>query len=78
MGSMNAAKFLQSLGIELISIISKWLHDERVEDVVFQHDNVPVHTTKVIKHYLQCISIKTMFCLGKSLEMGPIENLAYI
>ena len=58
---MNAAEFLQVLGKELISSIHQRSHDEKVADVVFQHDNAPVHTTKVTKHCLRCISIKTMF-----------------
>ena len=75
---INAAEFLQICGKELISSIQKCVHDERVADGVFQHDNAPAHTTKVTKHSLQCISMKTMFYLGKSLEMNPIENQAYI
>ena len=76
--SMNAAEFLQILGKELISSIQKCFHDERVADIVFQHDNAPVHSTKVPKHYLQCNTIKTMFYLGKILEMNPIGNQAYV
>ena len=72
--SKNAAEFLRILGKELISSISKCFYDERVADVEFQHDNALVHATKVTKHYLQCNSIKTMFYLGKSLEVNPIEN----
>ena len=75
--SMNAAEFLQILGKELIASIYKCFHNERVADVVFQHDNAPVHATKVTKHYLQYHSIRTMFYLERSLEMDPIGKKAY-
>ena len=47
-------------------------------DTVFQHDNVPIHTTSVTKHHLERNSIKTMCYPGQSIELNPIENWAYI
>ena len=44
-------------------------------DVVFHPGNVVTHVAKV--NYVKRNSVKTMFYLGYSVDLNPIENWAY-
>ncbi|KAG0892824.1 hypothetical protein G6F33_013942 [Rhizopus arrhizus] len=43
--------------------------------VIFQHDNDPKHTSKVVKEYLQKQSYTVLQWPAQSLDLNPIENM---
>ena len=44
-------------------------------DFVFQHDNDPKHTSKVVQNYLSRKRIPVLPWPAQSPDMNPIENL---
>ena len=42
---------------------------------VFQHDNDPKHTARIVKKFLQDESVNVMFWPAQSPDLNPIENL---
>jgi transposase len=47
----------------------------RHEQVIFQQDNDPTHTAKLVKEYLQDQSYKVMEWPPQSPDLNPIENM---
>lgn len=45
------------------------------QDFVFQHDNAPIHTARIVQEYLQDNGIRVLPWPSKSPDINPIENV---
>lgn len=70
-GIMDAAKY--------VSILSDNLIDSRnmlgIQNMIFQQDNDPKHTSRLAREYLMENNIQTLKWPAQSPDMNPIENL---
>lgn len=45
------------------------------EDAIFQHDNAPIYTARIVRELLRVLNITVMDWLPYSPDLNPIENL---
>lgn len=72
-GIMDGAKYRGILKTYMAPYL-KELEKERKEECIFQQDNDPKHTSKVVKNYLNNKGIRVMEWPSQSPDMNPIEN----
>ena len=60
-------------GSFLINLITnvKYIYDN-IDNVIFYHDNAPIHHAKILKKLYSCINV--FFGLGYSPFLNPIEE----
>ncbi|KAG1040338.1 hypothetical protein G6F43_012303 [Rhizopus delemar] len=76
-GNMNKAMYKETLEGKLERTIEYGVDKVGFErhQVIFQHDNDPKHTSKVVKEYLQKQSYNVLQYPAKSPDLKPTENM---
>jgi transposase len=69
--TMNAAMYIRILSSHMIPSARRLFKN----DFIFQQDNDPKHTAKVVKQYLQRKNIKVLDWPSQSPDLNPIKNL---
>lgn len=72
-GTMNKEYYLKILQENLPTAMD--LMGENVVDIIFQHDNDPKHTAKVVSEWLQTQRFSVLDWPPQSPDLNPIENL---
>jgi len=72
-GLMDGAQYRQILKTHMAPYLKKYEEEMKCE-VVFQHDNDPKHTSKVVKRYLENKHIVVLDWPSQSPDMNPIEH----
>lgn len=72
-GILVKEKYIDILANELINTMENYEMDEN--QVIFQHDNDPKHTAKIIKTWLSSRPFDTLIWPAQSPDLNPIEHL---
>ena len=70
-GIMNAQMYIRILSSHMIPSARRLFE----ETYIFQHDNDPKHTARVVKEYLARKEIKVLDWPSQSPDLNPIENV---
>ena len=70
-GIMNCLKYKEILENNLLPYSDNFI----LEEWIFQHDNDPNHTLKVVKDWLASNRIQVLKWPAQSPDLNPIENL---
>jgi hypothetical protein len=72
-GLMDGKQYREILKNHMAPYLKKYEEEMKCE-VVFQHDNDPKHTSKVVKNYLKNKSIAVLNWASQSPDMNPMEH----
>ena len=72
-GKMDAQLYTEILGDELLKTLE--YYGQEVEDVYFQQDNDPKHTSKLAKKWFENQNFKVLIWPAQSPDLNPIEHL---
>ena len=70
-GKQNPLKYVETLDQYLFPLCDKFGDDA----VIFQHDNAPLHTSRLTKTFLQERNLKVLKWPAHSPDLNPIENV---
>ena len=70
-GKQNSIKYVETLDQYLFPLCDKFGYDT----VIFQHDNAPLHTSRLTKTFLQERNLKVLKWPARSPDLNPIENV---
>lgn len=73
-GKLTGAKYREILKNHMAPFLREMKRDKHTE-FIFQHDNDPKHTAKVVKNYLKNTNIVMLDWPSMSPDINPIENL---
>lgn len=75
-GIMDAAMYREILKAHMAPYLKKLAEEKKVaeEEIMFQQDNDPKHTSKKVKNYLSNKKIIVLDWISQSPDMNPIEN----
>lgn len=59
----------------LESNLLPYIHRHGLEEMIFQQDNAPIHTARVVQQWFRDVGITTLPWPAKSPDLNPIENL---
>jgi hypothetical protein len=71
-GIMDKYVYREILEMEFISTIHK--HDLEEENVIFQYNNDPKHSSKYVKDWLLAQEFQIIWHLPQSPDLNPIEH----
>lgn len=72
-GNMDKFVYREILEMELMNTI--YMHDLGEENVIFQHDNDPKHTSKYVTDWLLAQKFQLIWHPAQSPDLNPIEHL---
>jgi transposase len=72
-GMVDGAQYRQIL-IHHMAPYLKGLNGETGVEMIFQHDNAPIHTCNKVKNYLRNKEMKVLKWIAQSPDLNPIEN----
>jgi transposase-like protein len=73
-GKLTGAKYREILKGHLAPYLRR-LMTETKENLIFQHDNDPKHTSNVVKNYLSNANFQVLSWASQSADLNPIEHL---
>ena len=71
---MRQDQYIEVLDRKLIPQLNEWAGGS-MENLIFQQDNAPCHTSKRVKRFMQEKNIQLLDWPGNSADMNPIESL---
>jgi hypothetical protein len=76
-GTLNARKYIDNILVPrmLPSVPGCFPNEGQQVQFIFQQDNAPCHTAKVVKAWFQQNNVEVLDCVGNSPDLNPIENL---
>ena len=70
-GMQNSIKYVETLDQYLFPLCDKFRDDA----VIFQHDNAPLHTSRLTNTFLQERNLKVLKWPARSPDLNPIEKV---
>ena len=71
-GAVNAQRYRDLI---IADTMLRFAHHHLPANFIFQHDNAPCHTARIVKQWLEQHGIRTLQWPAQSPDLSPIENL---